>query len=190
MADKLRETKEKLEKWVNDPSSKAGEIAKWERTDKRVFEKIARKLVESQVKKTAGFEGGTGEFKNISYGLVKLKKAHPIGWPCESGIVVIFEKGLETAIIGSRVGVIGFGISPLTKELVGISFFDDSPSFVEQQLKGDGGFYFGSTEYTIPENIAGGGYNHFVVPTGKEYYKYFEITKRIWRDYLASVNSV
>ncbi len=191
----IEEMKEKIKKWVNDPDSKNHEIpkiAKWNRISRDGFDKVASKLVKSQIAKWGGFEGGLGKVDDsLSYGLVKFKEPYLLrAW--EEGIMVIYEaglgmiKGLRRSIIGGNVLVLGFGINPLTKEIVGISFYDDSPSFVEHQLiNGNGGFYFGSTEYTLPNDMAGG-FNHFCIPTGKEYQKYFGIAQEVWEHYLAN----
>lgn len=184
---KIKEIKENIRKWSDCPFVKRREIEVWDIHTIEEFKAAMKKLVEVQMGKIEGFHGETGEIEGISYGLVKVKKPQRIGWPLEIGLMAIFEPG-EIKTEG-RVGALGFGVDPYSKEIVGISFFDNSPAFILWQLKGQGGFYFGSTEYPLPENDMGGhgNINHFVIPVGPEYYKYFGIAQKIWRQYSAGV---
>ncbi len=187
---RIKEIEEKIKEWVNASPNTIREIQPCVIYTPEDFKEIAEVFVRSQLKKIGGFEGATGETENISYGLIKLKKVHPVGWPLEVGMILIFEPCTKTA--NGQVRALGFGINPFTKQLVGISFHDNTPLVVEIQLKGNGGFYFGSTEYPLDEYDMGGNesYNHFVIPVGNEYQKYFSIVQKIWINYLTKVNSV
>lgn len=188
----VQEMKEKIEQWIKNPSSKIRKIEPWDRYGEGMFDEAAKKLVEGQMR-AAGFEGNTGKTEKISYGLIKLKRSLRMRGG-EEGIMFIQEESSPFNFLGSKAGVLGFEINPLTKELIGISFYDDSPTLIGRHLKGDekGGFYFGSTEYTLPTNdMSGlGGFNHFVIPTGNEYRKYYEMAKKVWKHYLTNVASV
>ncbi len=185
--EKIKEIKEKIKNWSDCPFVKRREIELWDIYPIEEFKAAMEKLVKVQMGKIEGFHGETGKIDDISYGLVKVKKPQRIGWPLEIGVMAIFEPG-ETKTEG-RVGVLGFGIDPYSKEIVGISFYDDSPAFILQQSKGQGGFYFGSTQYTLPvEDMGGhGNFNHFVVPVGPEYSKYLCIAKKVWRQFAAGI---
>lgn len=190
IAEIIRNKQEQINAWIADPKNKTKKIESWPRYKKEKFDEVIRKLVISQAVGGIGsFEGGIGQIGDISYGLVKFRKPHLLkAW--EEGIIVIYEDSKLSKMIGGKIGMLGFGINPHTKEVVGISFYDNTPSFVARHLeKSGGGFYFGSTEYTLPSEMYGG-FNCFAVPVGSTYQKYYEIVKQAYRDYLMKITSV
>lgn len=185
-AEKIRRRQEQIEIWINGPFKKTRTIEPWKRIKKEEFDNVIVRLIACQIESLSGyFEGGSDLAGDMPYGLIKFREPYLLK-PWAEGIVVIYEKDRASGLLGGKVGVLGFGVDPATNELVGISLYAGSPGFVERHLgKKGGGFYFGSTENTVPnpEDV----FNDFVIPTGKMYGKYFEIVKSIWANYRVSV---